>query len=181
MARLVGFSRGGVEAILATHWALRAFAPEWVTHFDRALTEVRFAPGECGPGAAACVRASDPRVAFFELAPEHLPMIELGRILLHEARHWQQDRSGNWYVLPHSCGDRFCDRLSERRDDFVYHGDELARPHIDRALRAAGYDPNLPWMSPPKKGAGLSFGDVLVAAAAVLVVGGGLAVALRED
>ncbi|MBL8680175.1 MAG: hypothetical protein JNK05_13450 [Myxococcales bacterium] len=151
MVQLLGFSQNGADAIRAVHRAISLFAPAWIAHFDQALTAVQFAPNMCRQGAAACVREDFPRVAFFALPPEHMPMKELGRVLTHEARHWQQNAYGAWYVLPHKCSDPFCTRPSEWGADPVYRGDVAAAPHIEGALRLAGYELDLPFVLPRPK------------------------------
>lgn len=149
MASLRNFSAHGVNAIQAVHRALAQHAPHLVGHFDRAVLEVRFAPSLCQPGSAACVRPDVHRVVLFAVAPEHMTMAELGRVLLHEARHLQQRVDGYWSILPHSCSDAFCTRPAERADDFVYRGDVAVLPEIVRALRAAGWAAKAPWIAPP--------------------------------
>lgn len=174
MALLTGFSKAGVEAILAVHGALTRHAPTWVAHFDEAVTEVTFAPHACRKGAAACVHPDRPRMVFFVVEPEYQPLAEVGRLLLHEARHWQRDVGGHWHVEGHRCSDPFCALPSEKGADPVYQYDAMARPVVAQSLRAAGYDPEASWATPTWKkvaaGAGLF---TLVLGGIALLSGGG--------
>lgn len=184
MALLFGFSATGVDAIQAVHRALSAHAPWLLAHFDEVVRSVRFAPTLCSRRAAACVRPERYREIIFALAPEHMTMEELGRVLLHEARHWQPDGRGGWYVFPHTCSDPYCTRPTERAADPVYARDEELAPAIAQALTAAGFQPGLPFVLPataPRPSPSFPWGDLLkgalVGAAAVggaLIIGSAL-------
>ena len=148
MAALRYISVAGVEAIRAVVAALSEHAPHLLGHFDRAVVEVHLAPHRCPPGSAACVRADLLRVVLLAQAPEHVPMAELGVNLLHEARHLRQAADGSWHIYKHHCSDPLCLRPAERAADPIYRADAALRPHIEHALRRAGYAPEKPYLAP---------------------------------